>query len=362
MPGNSIGKMFVVTSFGESHGACVGSLIDGCPAGLELKVEEIQAFLDKRQSNVFGVSRREPDKVEILSGIFGEFTTGAPICLLIWNRDVDSSPYEKIRYTPRPGHADYTAHVRYGGFNDYRGGGRFSGRITAGLVAAGGVAKAALKRIGVEVHAHTLSIGNVSVKGQIPIQKIQLAYESPVRCADNKASEKMVEEIIKAEAEGDSLGGVVEAVATGIPPGVGDPIFDSLDSELAKAMMSIPAVKAVGFGEGFCAASLKGSENNDQYLWIGGKILAETNKAGGILGGISSGMPLVLHVAFKPTPSIKREQRSVDIRSGEEVKIKLQGRFDPCVVPKAVPVVEAMCSIVLVDQCMRVGLIPHLLK
>ncbi|MBO3802781.1 MAG: chorismate synthase [Candidatus Brockarchaeota archaeon] len=362
MPGNSIGRMFVVTSFGESHGACVGSLVDGCPAGLELNAGEVQAFLDKRQRNVLGSPRREPDKLEILSGVFEGFTTGAPICLVIWNRDVDSSAYEEIRHVPRPGHADYAARARYGGFNDYRGGGRFSGRITAGFVAAGGVAKAVLGRIGVEVAAHSLSIGRVSVGGEFTIEKVKRAYESPVRCADPEVSAKMVEEIAKAEAEGDSLGGVVEAIATGLPPGVGDPVFESLDSELAKALVSIPAVKAVGFGEGFGASALRGSENNDQFLSVDGKVSARTNRAGGVLGGLSSGMPLVVRVAFKPTPSIKREQRSVDLMSGKEVKIKLQGRFDPCVVPRAVPVVEAMCSIVLADQCIRCGLIPQVLR
>jgi len=362
MPGNSIGRMFVVTSFGESHGPCVGSLIDGCPAGLEMKVEEVQEFLDRRQKNVLGTPRKEPDKVEILSGIFEGFTTGSPICLLIWNRDVDSSAYEELRYIPRPGHADYAAHARYGGFNDHRGGGRFSGRITAGFVAAGGIAKMLLKRIGVEINAHTLSIGSVSVKDALPIEKIRLAYESPVRCADLEVSEKMVEEVKRAEAEGDSLGGVVEAIATGLPPGIGDPVFESIDSELAKALVSIPAVKAVGFGEGFGASALKGSENNDQYFYEDGKVSARTNRAGGVLGGLSSGMPLVMRVAFKPTPSIKLEQSSIDIRSGKEVKLRLRGRFDACVVPRAVPVVEAMCSIVLADQCIRCGLISQVLR
>jgi len=354
--------MFVVTLFGESHGTCVGCLIDGCPSGLEMKEDEIQEFVDKRQLNVIGTARREPDKVEVLSGVFRGFSTGAPICMMIWNKDIDSTSYEEIRETPRPGHADYAAHARYGGFNDYRGGGMFSGRITAGLVAAGGIAKLLLKMIGVEVHAHTVRIGSVSFDGGVSTGDLELAYDSIVRCVDPKISEKMVEEVRRAEEEGDSVGGIVEAIATGIQPGVGDPIFESLDSELAKALMSIPAVKGVEFGEGFGVAGLRGSENNDQYGIVGGKVLPLTNRAGGILGGLSTGMPIVVRAAFKPTPSIKREQRSVDLRSGREVVMKLKGRFDPCVVPRAVPVVESMCSLVLVDQCIRGGLITKVLR
>jgi len=362
MPGNSIGRAFVVTLFGESHGACVGCLIDGCPSGLEMKVDEIQAFVDKRHIDVLGTARREPDRIEVMSGTFRGFSTGAPICMLMWNEDVDSTPYEEIEHTPRPGHADYAANARYGGFNDYRGGGIFSGRITAGVVAAGGVAKLLLRRIGAEVRAHVVRIGSVSLDRKIPAKELALAYGSVVRCVDPTISERMAEEVRRAESEGDSVGGIVEAMATGIPAGVGDPIFESLDSELAKALMSIPAVKGVEFGEGFGAAGLRGSENNDPYGIVGNEALPLTNRSGGILGGLSTGMPIVVRVAFKPTPSIGRAQRSVDLRSKEEVEMKLKGRFDPCVVPRAVPVVEAMCSLVLVDQCIRGGLIPRVLR
>lgn len=362
MPGNSIGRVFVVTTFGESHGACVGCLIDGCPSGLEMDMGRIQEFVDRRQLNVLGTARREPDRVEVMSGTFRGFSTGAPICMLIWNKDVDSTSYDEIKDVPRPGHADYAANARYGGFNDYRGGGMFSGRITAGLVAAGGVAKLLLGRIGAEVRAHTVRIGSVSLDRKVSAEDLKFAYDSIVRCVDPRISEKMVEEVRRAEDEGDSLGGIVEAIATGIPAGVGDPIFESLDSELAKALMSIPAVKGVEFGEGFRATGLRGSENNDQYGIVEGKVLPLTNRAGGILGGLSTGMPIVVRVAFKPTPSIGRAQGSVDLRTGREVEMKLKGRFDACVVPRAVPVVEAMCSLVLVDQFIRGGLIPRILK
>jgi chorismate synthase len=362
MPGNSIGRMFVVTLFGESHGACVGSLIDGCPAGLRIPTEEIQLLLDRRRLKVLGTPRREPDRVEVLSGIFNGFSTGAPICLVIRNEDVDAASYDKIRHTPRPGHADYVARVRYGGFNDYRGGGRFSGRITASLVAAGGVAKQALRHVGVEVYAHTVRIGSVSLDREVGIKELPLVYKSAVRCVDADASERMAGEIRRAKAEGDSVGGVVEAIATGLPPGIGDPVFECLDSELAKALMGIPAAKGVEFGSGFEAAALRGSENNDRYGWKDGKALPMTNRAGGILGGLSSGAPLVARVAFKPTPSIRREQMTVDIRSGRKAKLRLRGRFDPCVVPRAVVVVEATCSIVLADQCIRCGFMPQVLR
>lgn len=362
MPGNSIGRAFVVTIFGESHGTCVGCLIDGCPSGLEMDLGTIQEFVDKRQLNVLGTTRREPDKVEVMSGTFRGFSTGVPICMLIWNKDVDSTPYEEMKAVPRPGHADYAANARYGGFNDYRGGGMFSGRITAGLVAAGGVSKLLLRRMGAEVRAHVVRIGAVSLDREVSAEDLKLAYNSIVRCVDLKVSEKMVEEVRRAESEGDSVGGIIEVIATGIPPGVGDPIFESLDSELAKALMSIPAVKGVEFGEGFGAAGLRGSENNDPYGIVGDKVLPLTNRAGGILGGLSTGMPIVVRVAFKPTPSIGRTQRSVDLRSKKEVEMKLKGRFDPCVVPRAVPVVEAMCSLVLADQCIRGGLIPRVLR
>jgi len=365
MSGNSVGKAFVVTCFGESHGRCVGVVVDGCPAGLSLSEAEIQAELDRRRPGLGGVStaRREEDAVEVLSGLFRGFTTGAPICLLVWNRDVDSRPYEEIRNRPRPGHADYTAHVRYGGFSDYRGGGRFSGRITAAYVMAGAVAKRLLGTVGVEVLAHTVQVGPIRLtEGATPEDIRGNAYRNPVRCADAETARLMEAEILKAAGQGDSLGGVVECMALGVPAGLGGPIFDSLDADLAKVLFAIPAVKGVEFGSGFRAASLRGSENNDPFVMRGGRVVTATNNAGGILGGLSTGMPVVLRVAFKPTPSIARRQRTVDLAEGREVELRLSGRHDPCVVPRAVPVVEACVALVLADHALRVGVIPVVLK
>jgi len=363
LSGNIIGRFFRVVSFGESHGRCVGVVIDGCPAGLEVDMEFIQNEVNRRRpSGPLSTLRVEEDRVEILSGVFKGRTTGAPICMVVWNREVDSTPYEAMRYTPRPGHADYTAYVRYGGYNDYRGGGRFSGRITVGYVMAGALAKLLLKRIGITVFAHTVEIAGVKAR-KLPIEEaVKNVEKSPVRCGDPEASERMVEAILRAKKEGDSVGGVVECVALGVPPGLGDPVFDTLDGDLAKALMAIPAVKAVEFGDGFALARMRGSEANDQFTVVDGRVRAETNRSGGILGGISSGMPVVFRVAFKPTPSIRKPQKTVDLRTMREVEISVPGRHDPCIVPRAVPIVEAVTAIVLVDHAIAAGLIPRVLR
>ena len=362
---NSLGRWFRVTSFGESHGRCMGVVVDGCPAGMPLESEDIQHELDRRrpgQSRV-STSRAEGDKVEILSGVFRGHTTGAPICMLVWNMDRDSSGYEERRWTPRPGHADWTAHVRYGGFNDYRGGGRFSGRITAGYVMAGAVAKKLLASVlGVEVLAHSKKIGGVEAR-EVSTDEMRANVEgNPVRCADPEAARLMEEAINEAASEGDSVGGAVECIALNLPPGVGDPVFDTLEGDLAKALYAIPAVKAVEFGLGTGYASARGSEANDGYIIINGKMSTETNNAGGILGGLSSGMPIRCLITFKPTPSIARRQRTVDISRMEETSIEVGGRHDPCIVPRAVPVVESMVSVVLADHAIGAGLIPRVLE
>lgn len=362
---NSLGRWFRVTSFGESHGRCMGVVVDGCPAGMPLESEDIQHELDRRrpgQSRV-STSRAEGDKVEILSGVFRGHTTGAPICMLVWNMDRDSSGYEERRWTPRPGHADWTAHVRYGGFNDYRGGGRFSGRITAGYVMAGAVAKKLLASVlGVEVLAHSKKIGGVEAR-DVSTDEMRANVEgNPVRCADPEAARLMEEAINEAASEGDSVGGAVECIALNLPPGVGDPVFDTLEGDLAKALYAIPAVKAVEFGLGTGYASAKGSEANDGYIIINGRMSTETNNAGGILGGLSSGMPIRCLITFKPTPSIAKRQRTVDISRMEETSIEVGGRHDPCIVPRAVPVVESMVSVVLADHAIGAGLIPRVLE
>jgi chorismate synthase len=361
---NSIGKEFVVTCFGESHGRCVGAVIDGCPAGLPLNEEDIQKELDKRlpKKEEIVSARREEDAVEILSGIYEGFTTGAPICVLVWNKEVISDDYDAIRHTPRPGHADYPARIKYLGFNDHRGGGRFSGRITVAFVMAGAISKKLLELAGIEVLAYATEIGGVKMRLTQSLEDIrEKTYGSSVRCPDPKVAVEMEETILKAKKMGDSVGGIVECVASNVLAGVGEPIFDSLDAELAKMLFDIPAVKGVEFGVGFEAARLKGSENNDSYVIRDGEIEAVTNNAGGVLGGLSSGMPIVVRVAVKPTPSISKEQKTVDMLNMADTTIQVKGRHDSCIVPKAVPVVEASVAMVLVDQLLRAGLIPKVL-
>jgi chorismate synthase len=361
---NSLGKLFAITSFGESHGKCVGVIVDGCPAGLPLTVADIQREVDRRRAGggAASTSRREKDIVEILSGVLDGFTTGAPICLLVKNEDIDSAAYEEIRSKLRPGHADFTARVKFGGFNDWRGGGRFSGRVTAGFVMAGAVAKKILSAFGVEIFAHTVAIGGISAK-PVPYEVIKnKALKDPLACADAAASWKMAAAIDAVKQDGDSLGGIIEGIALNVPVGLGEPVFDTLDGELAKALLAIPAVKGVEFGAGFAAAHKKGSENNDPFTLKKGKIVTATNNAGGVLGGISSGMPLVVRVAVKPTASIVLEQRTVDIEKMKSVAINVGGRHDACIVPRAVPVVEAMLAVTLCDLAMRAGIIPRVLK
>jgi len=365
MSGNSIGKTLVLTCFGESHGSCVGAVIDGCPAGLPITPEDIQTELNKRKPGFTTVStpRKEEDQVEILSGVFNGHTTGAPICLIVRNKDVESEVYEQIKNKPRPGHADYVAYLKYGGFGDFRGGGRFSGRVTATYTMAGAIAKKLLRFIGIEVLAHTVQIGKVKIPKNVTYNQIrENVYGNSVRCAVPESAVLMEKEILKAAEEGDSLGGVVEGVALNIPAGLGEPIFDSLDSDIAKMLFNIPAVKGVEFGAGFQVASLKGSENNDKYIIRKGKVVSQTNNAGGILGGISTGMPIVLRVAFKPTSSIAKRQKTVDLTKMEETEIELAGRHDPCVVPRAVPVVESCLAFVLADHAIRTGKILHVLE
>jgi len=360
---NSIGKLFTITSFGESHGRCIGVVIDGCPAGLPVSEEDIQKEVDKRKpTSPIATTRAEEEKVEVLSGILDGHTTGAPVCLLIWNTDIDSTEYERIKSLPRPGHADYTAFVKYGGFNDYRGGGRFSGRITATFVMAGAVAKKLLSRIGVEVLAHTVEIGGVkaATKG---LDEIRARVETnPLKCADTAAAEEMLKVVEQAKKEGDSIGGIIEGIALNMPVGLGEPVFDTLEGDLSKALFAIPAVKGVEFGSGFSAARKRGSENNDPFSIKDGKIVTTTNNAGGIIGGISNGMPIVLRVAVKPTSSIAIKQDTVDIREMKNTTIEVKGRHDACIVPRAVPAVEAMMAVTLCDFSIRAGLIPEVLK
>ena len=365
MAGNSIGKEFTVTTFGESHGKIVGVVVDGCPAGLPLSETDIQAELDRRipaQPKIVS-GRIEKDIAKILSGVFNGFTTGAPIALMVENKEIDSSDYEAIKDLPRPGHSDYPARIKYGGFNDYRGGGRFSGRATVALIMAGAIAKKLLSKFDVDVLAYTRAIGQVKADKKFSPEEVRKnRYAAATRCPDLACAEKMEEAIVNARKVGDSLGGVIECIALNLPVGVGEPLFDSLDADLAKALFSVPAVKGVEFGAGFRAAELKGSENNDAFFIQNGKVVTSTDNAGGILGGLSNGMPIIIRVAVKPTPSIGKEQRTVNLSTMKDASLSIKGRHDPCVVPKAVPAIEAAVAITLADHMIRSGFIPKVLK
>lgn len=365
MAGNSIGKEFVVTCFGESHGRCIGVIVDGCPAGLSISEQDIQIELNRRIPRLKGISspRREMDVVTIFSGVFEGFTTGAPICALVWNKDVKPRNYHVIRDVPRPGHADFTARMKYGRFNDYRGGGRFSGRVTVAYVMAGAIAQKLLSLFDVTVLAYTTVIGKVKLDKIVPVEKIRTAtYQSDVRCPDLTCSKMMEEAILTVKSEGDSLGGIVECIALNVPTGIGEPRFDSLDADIAKIIFTIPAVKGIEFGAGFNSARLRGSENNDMYDLHNGRIVTLSNNAGGVFGGISSGMPILVRTAIKPPPSITKEQQSVNLSKMEKTTICVKGRHDPCVVPKVVPVVQSAIALVLVDHMLRAGVIPKVLK
>jgi chorismate synthase len=366
MSSNTIGKEFCVTTWGESHGSAVGCVVDGCPAGLGVTLEDIQKELDKRkpgQSDVM-TSRGEKDKVEILSGIFEGKTIGTPISMIVQNKDVDSSKYKAFKDKPRPSHADFTWQAKFG-IRDWRGGGRASARETVGRVAGAAIAKKLLaETLKTEVFAHTRQVGQIVAK-EMKIESLgacqcrEVVYSNPIRALDLELAKEMEEDIRKAKSEGDSLGGVVECIALGVPAGLGEPVFDKLTADLAKAVCSIPAVKGIEFGLGFELASMKGSEANDQFTVKKGKVMTKTNRAGGISGGISNGMPIVLRVAFKPTASIGKEQETIDLKKKKSVKIKIEGRHDPCIVPRAVPIVESMVALVLADHGIRSGLIPR---
>ncbi len=365
MAGNSIGKEFTVTTFGESHGKVVGVVVDGCPAGLPLTEGDFQEELDRRvpaEPKIVS-ARVEKDTAKILSGVFSGFTTGAPIALMVENKETNSSDYEAIKNLPRPGHSDYPARVKYGGLNDYRGGGRFSGRVTVALIMAGTIAKKLLSKFDVDVLAYTSAIGQINTTKKFTAAEIRKnRYAAATRCPDLACAEKMEQAIINARKVGDSLGGIIECLALNMPVGVGDPLFDSLDADLAKALFAVPAVKGVEFGAGFRAAEMMGSENNDAFLLKNGKVVTSTENAGGILGGLTSGMPIMIRVAIKPTPSIAKEQKTVNLSSMKNAALSVKGRHDPCVVPKAVPAIEAAVAITLADHMIRSGFIPKIFK
>jgi len=364
LSGSSIGKRLVLTSFGESHGKCVGAVLDGCPAGLGLEEKDIQKMLDQRKPGQSQITtqRKEEDKVEIISGVFRGYTTGAPITTIIWNKDHDSSAYENLRTKLRPGHSDFPAMIKYNKFNDYRGGGRFSGRLTATHVMGGAIARKLLKEtLGIETCSFVVQIGNIELKKSVTKQMLKSIYSNDVRCPDEKTAEKMRASILDAKKSGDSLGGIIHSFTINLPVGLGEPIFSSLESEISKAMYSIPSVKGVEFGSGFAGSSMKGSENNDLYVIKNKKIITKTNNAGGILGGLSTGMPITMNVAFKPASSIAKKQITVDIKTKKSTTLRVEGRHDPCVVPRAPPVVDSLVSLTLADHALQGGFIKPVL-
>jgi chorismate synthase len=343
---STYGKAFRITTWGESHGPALGVVVDGCPAGLQIGIELIQRDLDRRRVGQSKVTspRDEKDRVEILSGVFEGFTTGAPISLITYNADTDSSKYDVIRDMFRPGHADYTYTMKYGR-RDHRGGGRSSARETWGRVAAGAIARELLRLAGIDVFAFTTQIGDI----RSSVVRREVIEQNLVRAADPDAAERMIEAILQVKADKDSLGGIVEVWAEGVPPGLGEPTADKLDAMIGQAMLSIPATKGVEIGHGFSAVSLRGSQHNDAFYTDElGRVRTRTNNAGGTLGGITTGETIVARVAIKPTSSISREQETVDL-AGNSRTILVEGRHDPCVVPRAVAVVESMMCLLLAD-------------
>ena len=353
MAANTFGEIFRITTFGESHGIALGGIIDGCPAGLEIDFDFIQAELDRRkpgQSKIV-TQRKEPDVVEFLSGIFEGVTTGVPIGFIIKNDNQRSKDYDHIKDSFRPSHADYTYETKYG-LRDYRGGGRSSARETVVRVVGGAIAKLLLNKMGVQVHAYVSQVGNLKLGQRYKELDLSKTENNIVRCPDEMMAVQMIDLIDSVRKQGDTIGGVVSAVATGVPVGWGEPVFDKLHADLGKAMLSINAVKGFEYGSGFEGVSLKGSEHNDAFYAEGGKMQTKTNHSGGIQGGISNGQDIFFAVAFKPVATIMMEQESVD-KSGNLALVTGKGRHDPCVLPRAVPIVEAMTALVLVDHYLR---------
>jgi chorismate synthase len=349
MSGSTYGTIFSITTWGESHGSGIGVVVDGCPAGLLLDEQYIQDYLNRRKPGQtrYSTPRKEEDKVNILSGVFEGRTTGTPLSLVVFNENQRSGDYTQIASYYRPGHADYTFDQKYG-FRDHRGGGRSSGRETIGRVAAGAIAIAILRELGIKVKAYTKSIGSITINEQTA--DLNKTHLSPFSMPDLEASAKAEDYLMQQMQDHNSVGGVIECIVTGMPVGIGEPVFDKLDASLAKAVMSIGAIKGVEIGAGFMAAQLKGSENNDSFVYDeNSKLSKQSNNAGGILGGMSDGSDIVLRAAVKPTPSIFRPQQTVN-KEKDNVEIQIQGRHDPIIVPRAVVVVESMVAITLVDQ------------
>lgn len=350
-----MGEKLRVSLFGQSHGEAVGVVLDGLPAGEKLDFEQIRQFLWRRVpgKNDLSTSRREADEPKILSGLLDAYTCGAPLCAIMENNDIRPGDYTKQGDLPRPAHADFPAQMRHQGYQDVRGGGHHSGRLTAPLCFAGAVALQLLEKRSVFVGAHAERIGTASDRRFSPVtltrQELHFPAQQDFPALEKSAAQAMRDEIRAAAEAGDSIGGIVECAAIGMPPGVGNPLFDGVENRLAAALFAIPAVRGVEFGNGFEAAGLRGSENNDVYCVKNGEIHTKSNRHGGVLGGMTTGMPLLLRVAFKPTPSVAQPQTTVDMRTLQEQTLQIQGRHDPCIVPRAVPCVEAAVALVLLD-------------
>ena len=361
-----IGDVLRLSVFGQSHSPAIGCVLDGVPAGIAVDTDELQRFLDRRAPGRSDTAtpRREADAPEFLGGITEGRTNGAPIAALIRNGNTRSADYDELRRVPRPGHADFTARERYGGWNDVAGGGHFSGRLTAPVCIAGGIALQALRALGIEIAAHIACLGPEGTADEAldPLERddAQLARlrARDFPCISSEAAERMRRVILDAKDARDSVGGVIECAAYGVPAGIGDPMFDGIENRIARIAFGIPAVKGVDFGAGFAAAYLTGSQNNDPYRMVDGVAKPASNNAGGILGGITTGMPVVWQMAVKPTPSIARAQPSVDLDAGRDAELSVRGRHDPCIVPRAVPVAEAVCALALLDALLVDGRVP----
>lgn len=344
---STYGQNLRLTVFGQSHSAAIGVTVEGLPAGFPIDMAELQSFLNRRAPgrSDWSTPRKEADAPEFLCGVKDGVTCGAPLTAIIRNTNTRSGDYEQLRYCPRPGHADYTGYVKYGEGRDYAGGGHFSGRLTAPLCIVGGICLQILQREGIEVMARIRSIGTVCDENAFTAS----VAAKPFPTVSDEAGSAMQQTIAAAKAECDSVGGVVECVVNGLPAGLGDPMFDGMENRIAAILFGIPAVKGVEFGEGFAAATLRGSENNDPFTVVDDRVVTAANHCGGILGGITTGMPLVVRAAFKPTPSIAREQQTVDLRTNTPTVLSVHGRHDPCIVPRAVPCVEAAVAIAVYD-------------
>lgn len=348
---NTFGNSVAITLFGESHGKVIGAVLDGIAPGIRIDEKRVEEALAKRRpKGNISTSRSEKDRFEIVSGIFNGYTTGTPVCIVIKNEDVDDSVYEEMDGRVRPSHADYTAHIKYNGFEDYRGGGHFSGRLTAAIVAAGAVAQAELDAVNIKIGTHLKKCAGVSDRPFDNIEDdIDVLSTLDFPSLDKDAGEKMKKQIEKASKELDSVGGVTETAILNIPCGVGEPFFDSVESAISHAMFSIPAVKGVEFGTGFSISDMLGSQANDEFKYCQGKVITKTNNNGGVNGGITNGMPVTFSCAIKPTPSIGKTQNTVDVKKQEDSQISIKGRHDPCIAHRACHVVNALAAITVCD-------------